>query len=85
MKIMAQVKLNDGKELGLPHLHFSDNNKDDIFERLDCMISRDVRFIRIALYDDDDNPFFHMTMRPSGNFDWLSIADMADRLSRNLN
>lgn len=83
MRISALVKTKNGIEKGVTR-KLSDRNMYDVFDEIDNIITGDIRYIRIVIYDDNANPLFALSSTASRYIDWIGLSCVVDSISKNI-
>ena len=83
MRISAIVKTKNGGEKRLRRKIKLDNIF-KVFDDIEDIITRDIKTIRVILYDNNNNTIFPLSAIASDNFDWIGLAYMVVYIQHNI-
>ena len=84
MRISAIVKTKSGGEKGVIH-KINDDNAYDVFNDIDAIITRDIEYISLVLYDNSGAPLFVLSSKVNDNIDWIGLSCIVDNIQKHIN
>ena len=83
MRISAIVKTKSGGEKGVTH-KINDDNVYDAFNDIDDIITRDIEYIRVVLYDNSGELLFMLSSKVNNNIDWIGLSCIVDNIQKHI-